>query len=98
MWQVTGIDRSSQKSGKIQEYTVVQRFIKDDGYYQSGKWQETIVARRNIEMTEKYCKWQANLKAYRDTVTCRRISKLTWRMEQQYSNMQEKTELHRNLG
>ena len=51
MWQVTGIDRSSQISGKIQEYTVVQRFIKDDGYYQSGKWQETIVARRNIEMT-----------------------------------------------
>ena len=51
MWQVTGIDRSSQISGKIQEYTVVQRFIKDDGYYQSGMWQEAIVARRNIEMT-----------------------------------------------
>ena len=51
MWQVTRIDRSSQISCKIQEYTVVQRFIKDDRYYQSGKWQETIVARRNIEMT-----------------------------------------------
>ena len=48
MWQVTGIDRASQKSSKIQEYTVVQRFIKDDSYYLCAKWQETIVARRNM--------------------------------------------------
>ena len=48
MWQLTGMDRASQENGKTQEYTVVHRFIKDKGYSQRSKLQETKEARINM--------------------------------------------------